>query len=626
MKPAAPRRAIDHLFGLATRLPWWGGLLLALAAYTLLHAIAVLQLPTPAGMVDVAATALGQLLVLVARIGQYLVPLTFLVAAAVSGFDSWKRGELRESVALDTTGSVLRHLSWTGFELVVADSFRRRGYEVRAPHADSQPRERALELIGNGGRFLVDCTDWRSWKAGAAPVRGLHERIKEAGAAGGFAITSGQFTPEAKHFAADKDIELIDGRRLKELVRAEPQPTEGSPSLVLAKIRSALDRCKESIAAVGRESRREMPSREPGVWSSPGQVPEAGIRTARGTTTTEPANADDAEMAAGRQLTALIRAERGVEEEIELSAPPVQSNRANPPRPRMKWPRLRARKIADAVGIALALAFLWGVYVRFLQLPATPADTPWALLGAGSDSKALARRLQGLGRTRSATEILEGKRPLGQYRFGPPPGFLSLAQPRIAAPVEPVVVYHSLRELEVAFDAKYVPPPECYAHQSNGAFVKCGNHRIRARRTFIDSGGKVTAALLGSWEEPRESVMELRPRDWRETDPDAWQQDGSREWRQAPVEQPALEPQGGWGQEWAQGSGQDSGQDWQREWARQPAQDPAPVPAPVPVQAPTQDWRQDPAQGSAQDRRGNWRDDWQSGPLPVERRHWVDDY
>lgn len=631
MKPAAQRHLIERLLGLATRLPWWAGLLSALAVYTILHPIAILQMPAPDGMVNVAATALGQLGIILAKIGQYLMPLAFLIAAAIAGFDRWKRGELRESVAQDTTGSILRGLPWPGFRLVVADSLRRRGYEVLVPEAASQPGDMGLELTGNGRRFLVDCTDWRSCKAGAAAIRGLHERMQGIGAAGGFAVTSGQFTPEAKHFAADKNIELIDGRHLKELVRTDLQSAGRSPWLILEEIRSRFAHYRGSSAALDRGSRAEPPIGRLGSPSSPGQSPDTGIRKAQRTTDDEASAEDDEETAAGRQLTALIRSERRIEGKIVLTAPSAPRRHAAPHRPRRKWPKPRLRKIADAVGIAISLGALWLIYEQFLQLPDAPTDTPWALLGTGSGSEALTRRLKSLGRTDPAASLLKDGRPLGQYRFGPPLGYLKQTEANAQVPAwkEPVEVYRSLRELEAAFEAKYVPPPECYAYESDSLFVKCGNHRIRARRTFIDSGGKVTPTLLGSWEEPRAVVMELPLQDWQrddaETRPEAafgeWDRDHRwdripepaepwrEEWQQVPVERPAPEPQPDWEREWAQEPEHDPDRSWQREWTPQSTQNP------------TQDWRRGPQSTTVDD----WSRDWRSQPLPLERRHWVDD-
>lgn len=602
MKTAAPRSAIDHLLKLATRLPWWGALLLALAAYNLLHPVALLQVPTPTGTMDVVASALGQLTIFVAEIGQYLLPLVFLTAAATSGFVHWKRDDLRESVVRDTSGSILRGLPRKDFELLVGDAFRRRGYGVRSPWADSRHHNKDLELRRDGRHFLVDCSDWRSSRAGAAAVRALHSRLEATGATGGFAVTSGQFTPEARHFAAEKDIELIDGRQLKELVCYDPQPMQENLSFGFGKMLFILAGWRELMVSSRNPRHGESKEREPIIGDVSGQAGDPPSRSAGSTMDEESASTDDVERATGRQLAALIRAESRIEGNIatktEIPPLPVQKRRIDPRRSWRALSRIRARKVIDAGGVIATIGFLWVIYGWFLRIPDMPEDTPWALLGANSDSGAVARRLQGLGRDRSAAAILQGKRPLGQFRFGPPPGTLTAEKPKeIPVPEEkPIEVYHSLRELEMAFDAKYVPPPECYAIESNDFLVKCANHRIRARRSFIAGGGKVTETLLGSWEEPRTIVTQLRPQDWR----DYYQGDS----QQSPAEQQD------WRQEWMQRPTAEPDGDWRRDWARQPTPDP------------TRDWRRDWSQGAYEDRGSDRR----TPPLPIERRHWVDDF
>lgn len=433
----APRRVIAQLYAFATRLPWWGGLLSALAAYVLLHPISRLQMPTPIESLDVGAVALGQIFVFLANIGQFLLPLAFLVIAGVSGFNRWKHGDPRLPVAQDG---------------------------------------------------VIDTSD--------------------------------------------------------------------------------------------------------------------------------------AELMAGRQLAALIRDERGVEEGVELSIPPTRRHKVDLRTSQWRLPRIRAAKIVDTVGILATLGALWGTYEWFLKLPDSPEDTPWALLGADSDTEALRRRLQGFGRDGSTAKLLEEKQPLGQYRFGPPPGFLTEAAQEIPPQEEePVEVYHSLRELETVFDAKYVPPPECYTYESNGLMVRCANHRIRARRAFIESGGKATATLLGSWEELPRVVRESPVQAWPQYDQGDWQQEsvGDRgqgygrdpefDRRPVPPGRPGFGPQSGWGRQWAQGPAGEPNRDWQGERIYQPQQDRE------------SNWQE----ASPPEGEDDWGRAWWSEPLPVEHRHWVDD-
>lgn len=251
------------------------------------------------------------------------------------------------------------------------------------------------------------------------------------------------------------------------------------------------------------------------------------------------------------------------------------------------------------------------------------------------------------------------------------------------------MTYDSLRELEAAFDVKYVPPPECYGGDSPGLLVRCGNHRIRARRAFVASGGVVSGMVLGSWDEPARipsgewrrwgSDGEARPEAsarWDEAE-GAWdysdevvqdvRQDAQTpsapdgDWRRAWIEpardsqqdwrdkwsRPALQsapgrdqdpdPDRAWRREWTPAQDRDQEtdreQDWRQEWSReQQARDQS------------QDWRQEwtriqqPAQAQDPDR--DWRREWSQGgggyqepahrpddqePIPIERRHWVDD-
>lgn len=650
MKSTGPRSALDELSGLAIRLPWWGGLLSALAAYVLLHPIATLQLPAPIGMVDLVTTSLGQLLVFLAQIAQYLLPLAFLISAAVSGFVRWKRSDLRESVVQDTTGSILRGLRWSDFALLVGEAFRRQGYELSESRNAAAGRDTTLALTREDLRYLVDCTDWRSSRAGARAVRELSRRIDTTGAEGGFAVTSGQFTSEAKHFAVDRNIELIDGRHLKELFRSAPKPTPKNPAVLVAALRSLIARGGGMLLSDRGTARRWAPVQEPSIMDD-AEGPRRN-HPARDTPGGKLLAADDAEVAVGAELAALIRSERRFDEDIKLSAPPVQPPPAKPPRARRPRRPIRPKKIVDAVGVLIALAILWGAYDWFSTLPDAPTDTPWALLGASHDSEALARRMQGIDRPPPGARAKEGERPLGQLQFGPS-GLIA----DLEAKAREKEGYNSLRELETAFDDKYVPPPECYAWESSDQMVKCGNHRIRARRDFIASGGEVTAAMLGSWEEPRPVMTEVRPRDWRQYEQRDWQDSVDREWDpdQDGQETGQQEPRGGWNPDPLPDTGLDASEVRDQEYVLEPNQDWQPGRSGTPrggwrrpaTEEPVRttrdqvdrqpergdwrlesegEWRQRPVEDPPLEPRDDWRQEWLRGPGPEPNRDWQRDW
>lgn len=59
---------------------------------------------------------------------------------------------------------------------------------------------------------------WRAYKVGVEVVRELYGAMAAKGAAGGFVVTSGRFTGEARAFAAGRNVELVDGGRLVRLI------------------------------------------------------------------------------------------------------------------------------------------------------------------------------------------------------------------------------------------------------------------------------------------------------------------------------------------------------------------------------------------------------------------------
>lgn len=116
-------------------------------------------------------------------------------------------------------------LGWREFESVIQEAFRRQGYlAVKTQTGPDGGYDIALRK--DGKLYLVQCKHWKAQKVGVSPVRELFGVIAARGAAGGFFVTSGFFTQEAKGFAAQTRLELIDGLKLKKLIaevaRAKP--------------------------------------------------------------------------------------------------------------------------------------------------------------------------------------------------------------------------------------------------------------------------------------------------------------------------------------------------------------------------------------------------------------------
>ncbi len=122
--------------------------------------------------------------------------------------------------------SSIKAMTWQEFENLVAEAYRRRGYRVDLRGGAAPDGGVDLVLEGTDGKTIVQCKRWTKASVGVLEVRALlgvlvHEQADRA-----IILTTGGFTTAAKKFAAGKPIELMDGRSVEELVRAEQSRRE----------------------------------------------------------------------------------------------------------------------------------------------------------------------------------------------------------------------------------------------------------------------------------------------------------------------------------------------------------------------------------------------------------------
>jgi hypothetical protein len=381
---------------LASRPPWWGALPSALAAYLVLHLLTQIAPQTAAGT-GAPITDIGQLLVMLAGVVQYLLPAALLASAAISAKAAWMRSRRLATAAAPD----------------------------RVARAGSTPR-----------RFL------------------------------------GESTAAVPEFRLGLDPLGVGGQG-----STKPDPKGGT---------------MPSAASLSRQRR----------------VPPPGAE-------------DDSEDAIGRDLSATIRS-RASDGDLPgegISAPPMRAERRGPP--------IRVRNVLDGVGIALSLALAWFGIQWLAALPAQVDSSPWALLGTGRTSESTTADAAAAGSaTRNSKQATSApERPLGQFQFGPAyvpnlPDQAADAKQGTSADASDGQQL-SLRELEAAFNANYIPPPECNEWASRAQLVSCGNHRMRALQEFVQSGGQMSAAMLG---EPISSPGDSEP---AHQDQDDWGQRGA---------------------------------------------------------------------------------------------------
>ena len=120
--------------------------------------------------------------------------------------------------AMKAKAQSLDDLSWQEFELLVGELFRRQGYTVQMCSGDGADGGVDLRVTRNDHATLVQCKHWRVYRVGPAPVRELFGVMVSERANRAVLLTTGRFTQDAVAFAQGKPLELIDGKRLAELV------------------------------------------------------------------------------------------------------------------------------------------------------------------------------------------------------------------------------------------------------------------------------------------------------------------------------------------------------------------------------------------------------------------------
>jgi restriction system protein len=135
----------------------------------------------------------------------------------------------------------LRAMSWTDFEMLVEDAYRRQGWQTDRTGGHGADGGVDILLRRNGAVTAVQCKKWTTQVVGVGPVRERLGALPDHGAATGIFVTAGRFTPEAIAYAERRGLELVDGPALLALIAdghipgATPDPappqlsTPGSP-------------------------------------------------------------------------------------------------------------------------------------------------------------------------------------------------------------------------------------------------------------------------------------------------------------------------------------------------------------------------------------------------------------
>lgn len=129
--------------------------------------------------------------------------------------------QLQQPSASRVAGIIERvgQMSWTDFAAGLEVGWRRDGYEVRRIDA----RGADLEMTRGGRKTLVLGRRWKVARTGVEPLRELVAARERLEADEILYIATGEVTAQARQFAIEKRIGLIQGPELARLLRGAPR-------------------------------------------------------------------------------------------------------------------------------------------------------------------------------------------------------------------------------------------------------------------------------------------------------------------------------------------------------------------------------------------------------------------
>jgi restriction system protein len=214
---------LDDLMSIGLKLPWKVGVAAAAVIFVALHVVATYtQAPVNAtSMPDIGAVVQRGFIHVLAQFFQYIIPACLLIGTTAGYFKQLQSGALL-AVARANPKPAITSMSWRDFERLVGEVFRRQGFTVSGFGGQGPDGGVDLGLTNNGERYLVQCKHWRKRQVGVTVVRELYGVVSAQGAQGGFVVTGGEFSGEARDFAESCGIQLIDGQALEELIGRIP--------------------------------------------------------------------------------------------------------------------------------------------------------------------------------------------------------------------------------------------------------------------------------------------------------------------------------------------------------------------------------------------------------------------
>ena len=115
----------------------------------------------------------------------------------------------------------LESLDWPSFELLVAEIYRRKGYQIEISSGFGSAGGRDLLFKQGTEIILVECKHWKAvknYKISAPEITNLYQWVMSEPGQKGVFITTGDYMEDAKEFVVGKPIQLMGLAEIKKLM------------------------------------------------------------------------------------------------------------------------------------------------------------------------------------------------------------------------------------------------------------------------------------------------------------------------------------------------------------------------------------------------------------------------
>jgi restriction system protein len=158
-------------------------------------------------------------IVLVARVvlpeqyavGGMLAAIPFLGIGFVT---AWRQLRAPNAARVAEALKEIESMSWRDFSSTLEDAFRRDGYAVKRLEGIAAD----FEMTKAGQTSLVSCKRWKAASTGIEPLRELVALAKARDAHEGIHIAVGGVTENARRYAAESRLRLLEGVELAQMM------------------------------------------------------------------------------------------------------------------------------------------------------------------------------------------------------------------------------------------------------------------------------------------------------------------------------------------------------------------------------------------------------------------------